>query len=70
MFPACNEADPAGGRWPALDAAGVARTPDPGDVVLFVAGTWEVQDMERTGRWTDIMQPSFQRYELAQMRTG
>jgi hypothetical protein len=67
MFPPCNEATPASGQWPALDAARVADT-RPGDVVLFVAGTWEVQDMERDGRWTDIEQPSFQRYELDQMR--
>ena len=26
MFPACNEATPADGQWPALDAAGVAGT--------------------------------------------
>jgi len=67
MFPPCNEATPAAGQWPALDTARVADT-HPGDVVLFVAGTWEVQDMERNGRWTDIEQPSFQRYELDQMR--
>ncbi len=67
MFPACNEATPADGQWPALDAARVAGT-GRGDVVLFVAGTWEVQNMLRAGTWTNITEPSFQHYELDQMR--
>jgi peptidoglycan/LPS O-acetylase OafA/YrhL len=67
MFPACNEATPAVGQWPALDADKIADT-RPGDIVLFVAGTWEVQDLLRNGRWSNIGQPSFQRYELDQMR--
>ena len=40
----------------------------PGDLVLFVAGSWEVQDLLQNGQWTNIQQPSFQRYELSQMR--
>jgi hypothetical protein len=40
----------------------------PGDVVLFVAGSWEVQDVLRDGRWTNIEQPADQRYLLGQMR--
>ncbi len=67
MFPACNSATPATGQWPALDARSVAVTAR-GDLVVFVAGLWETQDLLRNGRWTDITQPSFQRYELAQMR--
>ncbi len=67
MFPACNEATPADQQWPRLDAMSVSGTA-PGDVVLFVAGVWEVQDMIRQGRWVDITEPSFQRYELSQMR--
>ena len=67
MFPACNEATPPAGQWPAVDAARVVGT-RPGDVVLFVAGTWEVQDIERDGQWGNIEQPSFQRYELSRMR--
>jgi peptidoglycan/LPS O-acetylase OafA/YrhL len=66
MFPACNEATPASGQWPALDATRVSGTRR-GDIILFVAGTWEVQDMLRGGTWSDIDQPSFQRYELDQM---
>jgi len=67
MFPPCNESTPASGRWPALDAHAVADT-GPGDVVLFVAGTWEVQDMERNGVWSNLSAPTFQRYELGQLR--
>jgi hypothetical protein len=67
MFPACNEATPVNAQWPALDTVKVADT-GPGDVILFVAGTWEVQDMLRDGHWGNIQQPSFQRYELSQMR--
>ncbi len=66
MFPACNSATPVSQQWPALDAKVVARTA-PGDVVVFVAGNWEAQDILIDGRWTDIEKPSFQRYELSQM---
>jgi len=68
MFPACNESTPAADQWPALDASRVTGATG-GDVVLFVAGTWEAQDMERHGTWTNITERSFQRYELAQLRT-
>ncbi|HXA31793.1 MAG TPA: acyltransferase family protein [Acidimicrobiales bacterium] len=67
MFPACNSATPANQRWPALDAQAVAGTA-PGDVVLFVAGNWEAQDILIDDRWTDIEEPSFQRSELSEMR--
>jgi peptidoglycan/LPS O-acetylase OafA/YrhL len=67
MFPECNAASPVSGQWPAFDVSAVAGT-SPGDLVLFVAGPWEVQDILRNGQWTDIQQPSFQNYELAQMR--
>jgi peptidoglycan/LPS O-acetylase OafA/YrhL len=68
MFPGCNESQPADQLWPARDAAtvsGVGR----GDVVLFLAGQWETQDLLIHGRWTNILQPSFRRYELHQLRT-
>jgi peptidoglycan/LPS O-acetylase OafA/YrhL len=68
MFPACNSASPASEQWPALDAKAVADSLS-GDVVLFVAGNWEVQDILRNGQWVNITQPGFRRYELAQMRT-
>jgi hypothetical protein len=67
MFPACNAASPAGKQWPAEDTKAVAGTA-PGDLVLFVAGSWEVQDLLQDGQWTNIEEPSFQRYELSQMR--
>jgi hypothetical protein len=67
MFPACNQSTPKDGQWPALDADRVDGT-GRGDVVLFVAGTWEVQDMLRDGTWTNITEPTFQHYELGQMR--
>ncbi len=69
MFPACNSATPASRQWPAKDAEKVEGT-RPGDVVLFVAGSWETQDLLISGRWSNITQPSFQRYELAQMRSA
>jgi hypothetical protein len=67
MFPACNADTPVDSQWPARDTATVAHT-GPGDVVLFVGGTWEVQDILRDGRWTNIQQRSDQEYVLAQMR--
>jgi peptidoglycan/LPS O-acetylase OafA/YrhL len=67
MFPACNSATPASHQWPALDAHAVTGT-SRGDVVLFVAGTWETQDLLIDGRWTNIEMPSFQHDEMVQMR--
>jgi peptidoglycan/LPS O-acetylase OafA/YrhL len=67
MFPACNSATPANQQWPALDAEVVAGTA-PGDVILFVGGNWEAQDILTDGTWTNIQEPSFQRTELSQMR--
>ena len=66
-FPACSQATPVDQQWPAVDTRAVAGTA-PGDVVIFVAGAWEVQDLLRNGRWFNIEEPSFQRYELSQMR--
>ena len=67
MFPDCNSATPISGQWPAVDSRAVAVTA-PGDVVLFLAGTWETQDILRNGRWMYIGEPSYQRYILSQMR--
>ncbi|MGH9090381.1 MAG: acyltransferase family protein [Acidimicrobiales bacterium] len=67
MFPGCNESQPASQLWPARDAATVAGL-GPGDVVLFLAGMWETQDLLRHGQWTDILRPSFRHYELGQLR--
>jgi hypothetical protein len=68
MFPGCNEDQPAAQRWPARDAAAVAGL-GPGDVVLFLAGEWETQDLLRHGHWTDILHPSFLGYLRHQLRT-
>jgi hypothetical protein len=67
MFPACNAATPVSRQWPAADTRTVANTA-PGDVVLFVAGTWEAQDILQNGQWRNIEEPSYQRYILSQMR--
>jgi hypothetical protein len=67
MFPACNQATPPSGQWPAQDANAV-RGAGPGDAVLYVAGDWEVEDILMSGHWTNILSPSFQRYEMDQMR--
>ncbi len=66
MFPACNESEPTTGQWPALDAQAVADT-GPGDVVLFVGGSWECQNILHDGQWSDITEPSFEQYLLGQM---
>ena len=66
MFPDCNAATPVSSQWPAVDSRVVADTA-PGDVVLFLAGTWETQDILRNGRWMYIGEPSYQRY-ISQMR--
>lgn len=68
MFPACNSATPLAGQWPALYAKSLQGAGHD-DVVLFVAGTWEIQDILRNGQWVNITQPAFQHYELDQMRT-
>jgi peptidoglycan/LPS O-acetylase OafA/YrhL len=65
--PNCRESSPTSELWPAVDARTVSRT-GPGDVVFFMAGTWETIDELSHGRWTNITEPSFQRYLLAQMR--
>ncbi len=69
IAPPCNEATPISQQWPALDSIRVAATaPGRGDVVLFVAGTWETQDLLVDGQWTNLLRPSFQRYVAAQMQ--
>jgi hypothetical protein len=68
MFPGCNENEPADQLWPARDAdtvSGVGK----GDVVLFLSGPWETQNLLIHGQWTNILQASFRRYELHQLRT-
>lgn len=67
MFPGCNSNEPASQQWPARyvnSVKGIKR----GDLVVFLAGDWEVQDIERNGKWFNITQPAFRRYERSQMR--
>jgi hypothetical protein len=68
MFPACNDSEPAAKRWPALDAQAVAQT-GPGDVVLYVAGAWECEDILHAGRWGNITEPAFRHYLAHQLST-
>ncbi len=68
MVSACNSATPPDERWPALDGR-LLTTTKPGDQVLFLAGHWETQSLLMHGRWRDILQPGFQRYELRQLET-
>lgn len=68
MATPCNSATPSDQQWPAVDTADVADT-GPGDVVIFVAGHWETQDLLMSGTWTNILSPSFDAYELGQLRT-
>ncbi len=67
MFPSCNSASPSSEQWPALDVEAV-RSTAPGDVIFFVAGVWETEDLLIGGKWTNILAPSFQRNEIRQMR--
>jgi hypothetical protein len=50
-----------------MDATAVRGTTR-GDVVLFVAGVWETEDLLINGTWTNILVPAFQHYEMSQMR--
>jgi hypothetical protein len=66
MFSACNDGTPMSQQWPSLAAQAVLGTA-PGDIVLFIAGDWECQDILHDGQWSNITQPAFQRYLLDQM---
>jgi peptidoglycan/LPS O-acetylase OafA/YrhL len=56
--------------WPALLANEVAQ--DRPDVVLVVAGRWEVSDRQATpgGRWQNITEPADQSYVRTQLETA
>ena len=66
--PACKESTPKDQQWPAYDALKVAGT-RAGDIVLYVAGEWDIQDLYQADHWTNITDPSFQRYELGRCAT-
>ncbi len=67
MVPACNAASPPQAQWPAVYAQSVSST-RPGDVVAFVAGQWEIADLELHGRVENLLSPAFRAYELRQLR--
>jgi len=67
MFPACNSATAPQNQWPAIDTRVIANT-TPNDLVVFLAGNWETEDILRDGKWTNIEQPSYQKYLRQQMR--
>jgi peptidoglycan/LPS O-acetylase OafA/YrhL len=65
--PQCRGSTPIDQQWPAVYRRTLSAA-SPADVVIFMAGTWETQDVLVHGQWANITQPSFQRYLLDQMR--
>ncbi|MGD0880259.1 MAG: acyltransferase family protein [Acidimicrobiales bacterium] len=57
MAPACSSATPASGQWPALWKGNIDEFHP--DVVVVLAGRWEVMDRQIDGRWTHIGEPLF-----------
>ena len=70
VAPACNVATPAAQQWPALLRQDLAR--DRPDVVLLVAGRWEVSSRRQTpgGPWVDITQPATASYVTSELETA
>jgi peptidoglycan/LPS O-acetylase OafA/YrhL len=57
MTTQCNPTAPASAQWPAQWAGNIAEFRP--NVVLILAGRWEVMDREIGGRWTHIGEPDF-----------
>ncbi|MGA2837253.1 MAG: acyltransferase family protein [Acidimicrobiales bacterium] len=57
MASACDSSTPASGQWPALWKGNIDEFRP--DVVVVLAGRWEVMDREIDGRWTHIGEPLF-----------
>lgn len=57
MIPACNPTAPVAQQWPALWQANVDGFKP--NVVVILAGRWEVQDRLIDGRWEHVGQPAF-----------
>ncbi len=51
---------PAPGDIPAIMQVAAEEAAFKPDVVIILAGRWEVADTERNGQWTNILSPSFQ----------
>jgi peptidoglycan/LPS O-acetylase OafA/YrhL len=62
----CDSTTPVDQQWPARLQALVAA--DRPNIVALLAGRWEVMDRAYDGRWTNILNPTFQRYVRSQLR--
>ena len=61
----CDSATPVSEQWPDRMRRLVAA--DRPDTVALLAGRWEVMDRVYKGRWTNILNPEFQRYVRQQL---
>ncbi len=57
MAPQCNTGSPASEQWPALWRGAIDQFHP--DVVMVLAGRWEVMDRMLDGRWSHIGEPAF-----------
>jgi peptidoglycan/LPS O-acetylase OafA/YrhL len=57
MAAQCNSSSPVAVQWPAQWAGNIAEFHP--NVVMILAGRWEVMDREIDGRWTHIGEPAF-----------
>ncbi len=57
MAPQCNPTTPTSGQWPAQWAGNLAAFHP--NVVMILAGRWEVMDRWIDGRWSHIGEPNF-----------
>ncbi len=59
ISPACNTSAPSSAQWPALWAADLRQFRP--NVVVLLAGRWELMDREIGGQWQHIGEPAFDR---------
>ncbi len=59
MAPACNSSTPPSGQWPAQWEGDLHQFRP--NVVVLLAGRWEVSDRQLDGRWMHIGEPAFDR---------
>jgi hypothetical protein len=59
MATACNPSTPASGQWPALWKGDIDEFRP--NVVMILAGRWEVMDRQIDGQWTHIGDPLYDR---------
>jgi len=57
MAPQCNTSSPPSAQWPAQWAGNINEFQP--NVVMILAGRWEVMDREIGGHWTHIGEPDF-----------